>query len=82
MEEYADSSMRIYYKDNSLKFKEIKQKPKEVKKSHEFRFGRVYTPPPADHPWRNSHKICSQYAYYSQREKVAPKEKELLLTKT
>ena len=82
VEEYADSSMRIYYKDNSLKFKEIKQKPKEVKKSHEFRFGRVYTPPPADHPWRNSHKICSQYAYYSQREKVAPKEKELLLTVT
>jgi transposase len=82
VEEYADSSMRIYYKDDSLKFKEIKQKPKEVKKSHEFRFGRVYTPPPADHPWRNSHKICSQYAYYSQREKVAPKEKELLLTLT
>jgi transposase len=83
VEELIDGSMLIRHKDTSLKFKEItKRLKKEPKpKTYEFRLSTAHVPP-VNHPWRNSHKICSQYAYYSQREKVAPKEKELLLTKT
>ena len=83
VEELIDGSMIIRYKDTSLKFKEIiktvKKEPK--REAYKFKLSTAHVPP-VDHPWRNSHKICSQYAYYSQREKVAPKEKELLLIKT
>ena len=81
IEERTDGSMVIRYKDDILRFKEIIEKPvKAVKNPYRFVVKRVYTPPAADHPWRNSYKINPQYAHYSQREKVAPKEKELLLT--
>jgi transposase len=83
VEEYVDGSMVIYYKDKPLGFKEITQRPEkeEPKKKYEFKLKRVYTPIPADHPWRNF-KFGSgypQYSHYSQREKVAQKEKGLLL---
>ncbi len=83
VEEYVDGSMVIYHKDKPLKFKEITQRPKreEPKKKYEFKLKRVYTSPPADHPWRRF-KINPQYQSYSQKEKVAQKEKGLLLTIT
>jgi len=81
IEERTDGSMVIRHKDNILRFKEIFERPvKAAKNPYRFVVKRVYTPPAADHPWRNSYKTYSQYAHYSQREKVAPKEKELLLT--
>jgi transposase len=86
VEEYVDGSMVIYYKDKPLGFKEITQRPekKEPKKKYEFKLKRVCAPVPADHPWKNF-KFGSgypQYSHYSQREKVAQKEKGLLLLKT
>lgn len=82
VEERIDSSMIIAHKDNVLKFKEITSRPEkeEPNKTYEFRIRKVYTPP-ADHPWRRF-KINPQYAQYQQKEKVAPKEKGLLLTRT
>lgn len=81
IEEKTDSSMVIRHKDDILRFKEITERPvKAVKNPYRFVVKRVYTPPAADHPWRSSYKINPQYTHYSQREKVAPKEKELLLT--
>jgi hypothetical protein len=80
VEEYVDGSMAIYHKDTSLKFKEIANRPKkaEEKPRYIFKLKKVYTPP-RDHPWR-----LAAYAHYKQcqqREKVAQKEKGLLLTK-
>ncbi len=84
VEERVDGSMIMRHKDTVLKFKEITVRPikKESKKTYEFRLKRVYAPPPADHPWRRSFKINTQYPQYQQREKVAQKEKGLLLTLT
>ena len=81
VEERIDGSMIIRHKDASLKFKEIAQRPRkeDPKKTYEFKLKRVYTPPAADHPWR-SFKFSPRYTHYSQREKVVPKEKGLLLT--
>jgi transposase len=81
VEDRIDGSMIIAHKAKVLKFKEITSRPKkeEPKKTYEFRLRRVYTPPPADHPWRHF-KINTHYQQYQQREKVAPKEKGLLLT--
>ena len=81
VEERIDGSMIIARKDKVLKFKEIARQPKkpEPKKAYEFKLKRVYGPVPADHPWRRF-RINLQYTHYSQREKVAPKEKGLLLT--
>lgn len=83
VEERIDGSMIIAHKDKILKFKEIAVRPKKEKpkKAYEFRLKRVYAPVPADHPWRRF-KINSQYAHYQQKEKVAPKEKGLLLAVT
>lgn len=85
VEERVDGSMIIRHKETSLKFKEIKtvsDRLKPEKKTYEFRLRKVYIPPP-DHPWKRSFKeLNTQYSQYQQREKVAPKEKELLLTLT
>ncbi|MDP2929889.1 MAG: ISNCY family transposase [Candidatus Omnitrophota bacterium] len=80
VEEHIDGSMIIRYKDVSLKFKEITKRVKKEpqRKAYEFRLSTAHTPP-ADHPWKNF-KFGAQYPHYSQREKVAPKEKGLLLT--
>lgn len=82
VEERTDGSMIIAYKDRALKFKEITSRPEkeEPKQIFEFKIRKVYVPP-ATHPWKRYFKNNPQYAHYSQREKVAPKEKGLLLTK-
>ena len=80
VEERIDGSMIIARKDRVLKFKEIARQPKKAEKKprYAFKIKTIYRPP-EDHPWRRF-KINSQYTHYSQREKVAPKEKGLLLT--
>lgn len=82
VEEKVDGSMLIVYKDKPLKFKEITARPKkeEPKKTYEFKIRKVYVPPDS-HPWKRYFKTHSQYQQYEQREKVAQKEKGLLLTK-
>jgi transposase len=82
VEDRLNGSVVIRHKDTLLKFKEIttRLKKEEPKKTYEFKLKRVYTPQAADHPWRRSYKLSPQYTHYSQREKVAPKEKGLLLT--
>ena len=83
VEERVDGSMIICYKDALLKFKEITGRPKkeEPKKEYGFKLKRIYAPVPADHPWRRF-KINTHDTQYQQKEKVAPKEKGLLLTRT
>jgi transposase len=84
VEERTDGKLYIMHCDNALKYKEITSRParKEIKKPYVFKLKRVHIPP-KDHPWRKF-KINSypQSYTYSQKEKVAQKEKELLLTKT
>ncbi len=80
VEERIDGSMAMRYKDAVLKFKEITKRLKREPehRAHEFKLHTAYVPP-ADHPWRKL-KINLRYQQYQQREKVAPKEKGLLLT--
>ena len=82
VEEYVDGSMVIYHKNNPLGFKEITARPKkeEPKNTYKFKLRRVYSPPPANNPWKIA--SCAHYQHYLQREKVAQKEKGLLLLKT
>ena len=82
VEDRLDGSVVIRHKDTVLKFKEItvrlkKQEPE--KKLYEFKVRKVYVPP-TDHPWRLASR--AHYQQYQQREKVAQKEKGLLLTVT
>ena len=81
VEDRLNGSVVIRHKDEALRFTEINASPKkeEPKAAHEFRPKRVYEPVPANHPWRNF-KFSPHYTHYSQKEKVAPKEKGLLLT--
>lgn len=83
VEDRLNGSVVIRHKDGVLRFKEINVRPKkeEPKAAYEFKLKRVYKPVPADHPWRRF-KINPQYAQHQQKEKVAPKEKGLLLTLT
>jgi len=81
VEEAIDGAIAIYHKNVALKYKEIITRPKSFepeKKTYEFKPRKVYVPP-AGHLWRRF-KINPHYTHYSQREKVAPKEKGLLLT--
>ena len=81
VEDRLNGSMVIRHKDEALRFKEITVRPEkeQPKAAYEFKLKRVYKPAPADHPWRKF-KINPQYQQYQQREKVAPKEKGLLLS--
>jgi transposase len=82
VEDRLDGSVVIRHKDEALGFKEIAIRPKkeEVKKKpYKFKIRKIYTPP-ADHPWRLEGR--AHYQQYQQREKVAQKEKGLLLTVT
>ncbi len=83
VEERINSSMIITYKDKPLRFKEITIRPQkeEPKKTYEFKIRKVYVPP-KDHPWKRYFKVNPQYSHYQQKEKVAQKEKGLLLTIT
>ena len=81
VEERIDGSMIIAHKDKVLKFKEIIKRPRkaEEKPRYIFKLKKIYTPP-HDHPWRVAGR--AHYQQYQQKEKVAPKEKGLLLTVT
>jgi hypothetical protein len=83
VEDRLNGSVVISHKGKAIRFKEIVVRPKkeEPKAAYSFKPKRVYEPVPANHPWR-SFKINSHYQQYQQREKVAQKEKELLLTLT
>jgi transposase len=81
VEERIDGSMIIRYKETKLKFNEITNRPKKIEPKKPCKLGRIYAPPIANHPWRQF-KFSSQHKYCSQKEKIAPKEKELILTKT
>lgn len=82
-EDRLDGSAIISYKEKALRFKEIVNRPKkeEPKVVHNFKPKRVYEPVPYHHPWK-SFKVSPYCSQYSQREKVAQKEKGLLLTVT
>jgi len=80
VEERIDGSMIISHKDKVLRFKEITARPKkaEERPRYIFKLKKAYMPP-HDHPWREEGR--QHYQQYQQREKVAQKEKGLLLTK-
>lgn len=80
-EDRLNGSVVISHKNETLRFKEInvRSKKEEPKAVHEFKPKRVYEPVPANHPWR-SFRFGAHYPQYQQREKVAQKEKGLLLT--
>jgi transposase len=78
VEEYVNGSMKIWHKDTALKFKAISVRPEKepAKERFTFKLRRIYAPQAYDHPWRVEGR-----QHYQQREKVAQKEKGLLLTK-
>ena len=82
IEEYVNGSMKIWHKDTALKFKTISVRPAKepTKAPYVFKLRRAYTPQAYNHPWRVQGR--QQYQHYLQREKVAQKEKGLLLTVT
>ena len=81
IEEKINGSMIVVHKDKALKVREITERPKKVeeKPRYMFKLKKVYTPP-KNHPWRVADR--AHYQQYQQKEKVAPKEKGLLLTLT
>jgi transposase-like protein len=78
VEDRLNGSVVISHKNEALRFKEIniRSKKEEPKAVREFKLKRVYELVPANHPWRS----FRFYSQYQQREKVAQKEKGLLLT--
>ena len=81
VEERINGRMLITYRDRHLRYKQITQRPEKEKEStpYIFTIKKVYIPP-KDHPYKSFKR--SPYARinsYSQKEKVAQKEKELLL---
>jgi len=85
VEEKINGRMLITYKGKPLKYRQITKRPvkKEPKKTYTFRIKKVWSPPES-HPLKGAffkRRYPQGYAY-SQKEKVAPKEKGLLLTKT
>jgi len=84
VEERIDGSILIRHKNMVLRFKEITVRPEKIiqlKPSRPYVFPNRAHTPAANHPWR-ARCINPQYSQYEQEEKVAPKEKELLLTIT
>jgi hypothetical protein len=81
VEERINGSMIIAHKDKILKFKEIINRPKQVKEKlqHIFKPRKTYVPP-KDHPWKMAG--YAHYQQYQQKEEVVQEEKELLLTVT
>ncbi len=81
VEERIDGSMIVAHKDNVLKFKEITRRPKKVEEKPRYMFKlKKVCVPLKNHPWRMAAR--AHYQQYSQKEKVAPKEKGLVLTLT
>ena len=81
VEDRLNGSVVIRHKGKELRFKEITVRPKKevTETGCAFKPKRVYEPVPLSHPWR-SFRFSPRYKQYSQKEKVAPKEKGLLLT--
>ncbi len=86
VEERISGRMLVVCKDECLKYKEITQRPK--KKEDKPRYIPVSVRkerarPPIDHPLKGAFFKARyrQFQQYSQKEKGAQKEKELLLTK-
>ena len=81
VEERIDGSTIIIYKNKVLKYKEIINRPKQVKEKlqHIFKSRKIYVPS-KDHPWKIAGS--AHYQQYQQKEKFAQIEKELLLTTT
>ncbi len=80
VEERIDGSIKIRCKDIALKFKAISLRPKKelVKKAYTFKV-RKPSMQGYNHSWRI--EGYQHYQQFLQKEKVAPKEKGLLLTK-
>ena len=81
VEEHINGSIKIRYKDIALRFKRITTKAKKepIKASYAFKLHKVHASQAYGHPWRVEGR--QHYQQYQQREKVAQKEKGLLLTK-
>jgi hypothetical protein len=81
VEERIDGSMIIAHKDKVLKYKEIINRPKQVKEKLQpiFKSRKIYVPL-KDHPWKI--EGSAHYQQYQQKEEAAQVEKELLLTTT
>ena len=52
VQDRIDGSLRIYYKDRALRFKEITERPPKEKKGPVVARRRKPYIPPSDHPWR------------------------------
>ena len=52
VQDRIDGSLRIYYKDRALRFKEITERPPKEKKGPVVARKRKPYIPPSDHPWR------------------------------
>jgi len=86
VEEKTNGRMLITYKGKALKYKEITQRPKGKEDKPKYVFTMVRKEryrPPMEHPLKGPF-FRARYQHLphnSQKEKVAPKEKGLLLTK-
>jgi transposase len=86
VEERINGKMLITHKGKSLKYKEIARRPKKKEEKPKYIFTMVRKErarPPMDHPLKGPF-FRARYRHLqqnSQKEKVAPKEKGLLLTK-
>ena len=85
VQERINGRMLIVHKGKPLKYKQITQRPvrKEAKKPYTFRIKKVWHPP-KDHPLKGAFfkRRYPQGYTYSQKEKVAQKEKRRLLLKS
>ncbi len=52
VEEKANGSIRITYRDKMLRFKEITRRPRKIQQPYKPGKPRVYAPPAMDNPWR------------------------------
>jgi hypothetical protein len=84
VEERINGRMFITYKSKALRYKEIAHRLKKKEKP-KYIFARVRKEryrPSKSHPFKSFKRSpYSRNSHYSQKEKVAPKEKGLLLTK-
>lgn len=84
-EERLSGRLLITYKGKALKYRQILQRPKKKKERPKYLFTVLKKEryrPPVEHPFKGPmfKARYGQNPQYSQKEKVAPKEKGLLLT--
>ena len=87
VEERMNGRLLITYNNRSLRYKEVARRPKKKQEKPKYIFTMVRKErarPPMDHPLKGPmfRARYRQNSQYSQKEKVAPKEKGLLLTKS